>query len=129
MTSFLHFQVSLTGLQVPGGACRMAGEQEGQKLVAPRGSFGSPVPTIFQNSVRLLGGTVANKGRETLVDIAGGHASRRLQPGSVWQMTGRRGTTPARRGTGHASAPKLSGVSPSLVVVFGQRRGWETPAR
>jgi hypothetical protein len=118
MTSFLHFQVSLTGLQVPGGACRMAGETEGQKLVAPRGSFGSPVPTIFQKSVRLSGGTVANKGRETFANIAGGHASRGDSLGSVWQVAGRRGTTPARRGTGLASAPKLSGVSPSSLSLL-----------
>lgn len=113
MTSFLHFQVSLTGLQAPGGTCRMAGEQEAQKLVAPRGSESSPVPTNFHKSVRLSGGTVASKGRETIANIAGGHASRGYGLGSVWQVTGRRGMTPAHRGMGYASAPKLSRVSPT----------------
>ena len=111
MTSFLHFQVSLTGLQVPGGTCRMGGEQEALKLVAPRGN--APVPTTFQNSVRLSGGTVAIKGRETTANIAGGHASRGYSLGSVWQVTSRRGKTLARRGMGPASTPKLSGVSPT----------------
>ena len=72
MTSFLHFQVPLTGLQVPGGACRLAGETEGQKLVAPRGGFGSPVPTHFQKSVRLSGGTVANKAEKRSRILPGG---------------------------------------------------------
>ena len=119
MTSFLHFQVSLTELQVPGGACRLAGETEAEKLVAPSGSKSSPVPTHFQKSVRLSGGTVANKGRETFANIAGGHASRGYSLGSVWQVvTGRRGMTPARRGMGYASAPKLSGVSPTSLSLL-----------
>ena len=104
MTSFLHFQTSPTGTQVPGGAFGTAGDAGREKLVAPRGGESPPVPTFFQLSARTTGGTAA---RKNLVkwERTGGSFSRSGDPGAVCQRAGRTGPTRFRRGAGTSVGP------------------------
>jgi hypothetical protein len=122
MTSFLHFQVSLTGLQVPGGACRMAGETEAKKLVAPRGSASSPVPTNFQKSVRLSGGNGSQQGQRNVREYCRGACFAGLRP---WlRLAGNRspGNDASPSGDGLRVSPQaFMGVANIIVVVLSER--------
>jgi hypothetical protein len=97
MTSFLHFQTSPTGTRVPGGACGTDGDAGRLKLVAPRGSESSPVPTLFQISARTTGGTVART-KPVTWNRAGGPFPHAGESRAVCQRAGRTGPTLEGRG-------------------------------
>jgi hypothetical protein len=104
MTSFLHFQNAPTGTQVPGGACGTAGVAGRLKLVAPRGSESTPVPTLFPDFGPFDGGngradqaSDAGQGRGAFATLGKSRA--------VCRRAGRTGPTPEGRGV-------LSGAGP-----------------
>jgi hypothetical protein len=104
MTSFLHFQTSSTGTQVPGGAYGTAGDAGRKKLVAPRGSESSPVPTYFQLSARMMGGTAATT-KQGMRNGTGGSFPRAGKSRTVCQWAGRTGPTRNGRGAGTSVGP------------------------
>ena len=105
MTSFLHFQTSSTGTQVPGGAFGTAGDAGRMKLVAPRGSESSPVPTLFQKiSARTTGGTAA-KANQMAWNRTGGSFPRAGQSRTVCHRAGRTGPTLHGRGAAPSAGP------------------------
>jgi hypothetical protein len=104
MTSFLHFQTSPTGTQVPGGAFGTAGDAGRLKLVAPRGSESSPVPTLFQISARTTGGTAA-KANQVTGNRTGGSFPRTGKSRTVCHRAGRTGPTLYGRGAGTSVGP------------------------
>ena len=67
------------------------------KLVAPRGSASSPVPTYFQMPARVAGGTVAMTRRNELRKSRGAVLTKSAEA-TVCQRIGRTGTTHSRPG-------------------------------
>jgi hypothetical protein len=106
MTSFLHFQTSSTGTQVPGGAFGTAGDAGRLKLVAPRGSESSPVPTSFlcQISARTTGGT-AVKTNQLKWNRTGGSFPCAGKSRTVCHRAGRTGPTLHGRGAAKSAGP------------------------
>ena len=105
MTSFLHFPTSSTGTQVPGGAYGTAGDAGWLKLVAPRGSESSPVPTLFQKiSARTTGGTAA-KANRAMKNRTGGSFLPSGKSRTVCHRADRTGPTLYSRGAGTSVGP------------------------
>jgi hypothetical protein len=107
MTGFLHFQVSLTGSQVPGGTTEAAGERGGEKFTAMGDRTSARKPAVTHQSVRLSGGTMASAGRR-FAGEAGGLVRRDLPVAIVCRATGRRGAARSHRGMAAAAVPEIS---------------------